>query len=1029
MTYDHANAHRATQIKDEFGNIFTVTYVFATKIGTITDTAGRQVIKEYDLNYNIKNSKDPGLKNTIVEYELNIYSEEKKITDRNGFITQYERDANGNITRQINPDSTDIHYSYDTKNNLINKIDESEKRTIYVYDNETNLTKKVKPLNGTDNYTEGTSNPANYSITSYTYFTEAERITNGYLVKGLVKTSTDPEGNVTTYTYDTFGNINSIKDAENKITTFTYNTQGWKTSETTPGNVKTTFEYDKNGNLARTKVFVGTVEKEVSRTLYDSNGRKIQEISANLYDSTKDTLTGTTNQYSDANAGYRYSYLPNGKLAQVKDPCGKTTIYGYDDYGNMSSETKDNLSIYLYEYDVMNRVKKIQFKDADGQAAITLKDFAYDILPNKNDKITTIEYCSTTANDLATSIVEKDFADRVVNVTNADGTTNISTYNPNGTLATTVDGRGNTTYYSYDGFDRLVAKWVPNTSTQYNYSGYVYDKASKIKEERSGKNLVALNSVPLSTECVIKYYDYYLNGKVKTETDSAGRKIAYFYDDNGIVNKKEVYTSVTEKNVTEYVNNEFGKPTQIKIHVKDGDLYPNTFSSANDIVKTSTLEYDKNGNVTKAIDANNISTNYTYDNMDRQLSKSVLCQDETGTLVTVANSATYDWNGKVITSTDAKGNLTTNTYNPRGLLIKTTNPKNGVLAFYYDFAGRKIADVTPKHYDSAKTLTQMNRTEYLYDKMGRLISKIENYYDTVSLQWVSANVENMKYDANGNVIKKTDGKSYSTASGTDLAKIDNGYGTEYEYNKANQVIKVTDAASKDKGLTYTTLYSYDGIGRTVSETNAKGHVTRYFYDDAGNLTKTTIALNSGAAQDIVNQATYDLTGKILTQTDGKLNVTQFSYNGFGEVRTVISPGDSTMPANTVSYQYNSVGNLVWEKNTVGTVELYSYDNLGRELSHTQQNAAGGQGITNSVKYDKNGNIRYEVDGKGTVKENTFDELNRLLCAKVTVTGGTSVEHKTLYSYECAKRSLAISVGESPTWEKASHRPITVGLRA
>jgi hypothetical protein len=33
-----------------------------------------------------------------------------------------------------------------------------------------------------------------------------------------------------------------------------------------------------------------------------------------------------------------------------------------------------------------------------------------------------------------------------------------------------------------------------------------------------------------------------------------------------------------------------------------------------------------------------------------------------------------------------------------------------------------------------------------------------------------------------------------------------------------------------------------------------------------------------------------------------------------------------------------------------------------------------------------------------------------------------------YNYECAKQSLAVSVGENLTQEKASHHPVTVDLR-
>jgi len=73
---------------------------------------------------------------------------------------------------------------------------------------------------------------------------------------------------------------------------------------------------------------------------------------------------------------------------------------------------------------------------------------------------------------------------------------------------------------------------------------------------------------------------------------------------------------------------------------------------------------------------------------------------------------------------------------------------------------------------------------------------------------------------------------------------------------------------------------------------------------------------------------------------------------------------------------------------MGRVDLYTYDNQGRELTSTQQAAGGGESIITSSKYDKNGNKRFEVDGNGKVKENIYDALNRLTQTKVSVSGTT-----------------------------------------
>lgn len=62
-----------------------------------------------------------------------------------------------------------------------------------------------------------------------------------------------------------------------------------------------------------------------------------------------------------------------------------------------------------------------------------------------------------------------------------------------------------------------------------------------------------------------------------------------------------------------------------------------------------------------------------------------------------------------------------------------------------------------------------------------------------------------------------------------------------------------------------------------------------------------------------------------------------------------------------------------------------------------------------------------------IETNKYDYAGRLV---ESVKGGGSDEiiTTTQYNYECAKQSLAVSVGENLTQEKASHHPVTVDLR-
>ena len=112
--------------------------------------------------------------------------------------------------------------------------DELGKCTYYIYDaNKINLIKKVQPLNGTDVYADG-ADESKFAITAYSYYSDNESQLLGYTLKGLLKDETDPEGNVTTYTYDTKGNIKTVKDAEGNLTIYSYDDIGRKVEEISP---------------------------------------------------------------------------------------------------------------------------------------------------------------------------------------------------------------------------------------------------------------------------------------------------------------------------------------------------------------------------------------------------------------------------------------------------------------------------------------------------------------------------------------------------------------------------------------------------------------------------------------------------------------------------------------------------------------------------------------------------------------------------------------------------------------------------
>lgn len=1035
ITYNHAtgeNQHKVTNYTDRLGNTFSYTYNNTERKTTITDSNNRVVIKWYDSWMYIIKSQDPENKQVLVEYYLdgnnvNKYGEEKQITDRYGNVTQYLRDNNGNITKIINPDGSSREYVYDDKNNLTMEKDELGNKVYYVYD-ETKiyLLKKIQPLNGTDVY-NAEADQSKFAITAYTYYTDAEAEQLGYKMKGMLKSETDPMGNVTTYTYDIYGNTKTVTDPMGNEKTNSYNSIGWLTASITPSGYKTEYQYDLNGLLVKQTLNNG----ETVRIVYDSLGRKVKEVSPNLYKSAEDGLCLIPVQHSyDGDKGSRYTYYANGLLQTAKDSLNYETSYAYDVYGNMTAETKPNGSKYIYEYDVMNRLSKVSFKnnaEDTAETPIVLEEYSYTVQADKKLKKTHIRYL----NDTETAVTDYiyDYAGRLVETKYPDNTSTKTVYNSNGTIYSQTLPNGGTTYCKYDGLGKLTESWKQLEGDRYSYARTEYDKAGRAVVYYTGKDKVGLYETPAIDRLIVEKKEYYANGNLKSKYDDFGRRTVFYYDKDNNKVKEEVYTSPEKLLVAEYEYNHLGKVTKSINYVRTGDIYGSDFTDNSTMPLITAYSYDKEGKLTKIVTPGK-TVSYKYDSMGRQTEESYISQDENGLPAVVVKKTEYNWSGNVVRSIDPKGNITTYEYDKREQLIKqvkTTKEMTTILdenqnpvevetaiehvtAYAYDRAGRRIAEVTPQNYDAAKnSIFEMNRYEYIYDKRDRLKLKsykgqlteyVEGGVLTVSTSDMA--IKAYKYDISGNVIKEVDGEGYRRAFGMNIDdKISAAYGKEYTYNLQNQLVTVLDAASKDRYLPYSVKYGYDGSGRRNSETDANGVEKRYYYDDAGNLIRTTVKKTAADAEQTLATATYDLAGRKLTDTDALGNTTVYEYNDLNKVSKVILPGDATIPSNTIIYQYDKMGRLAKKQDAMGTTDLYTYDVDGRELVIVQQDADGGDAIKQTRAYDLNGNVRYRTDGNGSTTEYIYDELNRLIETRQEVSNlhDIPVLHKKVNKYD------------------------------
>ncbi|MDO4414656.1 MAG: S-layer homology domain-containing protein, partial [Erysipelotrichaceae bacterium] len=347
--YTYDDAGNVTSIEED-GELTSIKYDSNGNVTAIVYPDGKTIAYVYDGKNRLSSVTDSA--GFTTKY---IYDETtgllRRMTDGEGnILAEYERDANGLITRQINGNGTSTVYTYDNGN--VNSITlyqadgtviSSEK---YTFDQMGNVSKK-ETLDGTWNYEYDARNQLTKStapdgtVTSYIYDAAGNRTEvkingssteyttgsmNRYTQVGDNPVKWDQNGSLTefggqTYSYDTRGRLKSYSDGTN-IYEYTYDAFGNRNSITVNGE-KTEYVYSPvNGG----QVLTSYRDNEASSYFRGSG------------------LTGQKN----GTETYYYNFNLLGSTTDITDSSGAVVNhYTYGDYG-VSSRTEGIRTPFTY---------------------------------------------------------------------------------------------------------------------------------------------------------------------------------------------------------------------------------------------------------------------------------------------------------------------------------------------------------------------------------------------------------------------------------------------------------------------------------------------------------------------------------------------------------------------------------------------------------------------------------------------------------------------------------------------------------
>jgi RHS repeat-associated protein len=859
--------------------------------------------------------------------------------------------------------------------------------------------------------------------------------TTAYAPSGLLKTHSEPSGKVTSYEYDTAGDLMHVSDntgpgtgttryeAESASTNYNYSN-----ASTTPAWSGTGFERDGNwsgssivwtvsvptaGTYAMTVRNFAAYASATNRQM-SINGGTSTTISfpatswavwtdttvnvalnagSNTIGLTYDSSTGSADAFFDylelsrTGKDVRYTYDSIGRVlsqTEVSDtfPAGVVTNFTYDAVNNKLTETQPSVTNPVTT--VAHQQKTAWTYDANSNNTITAVS---DVVGGDATRTTTVDY---------------DTVDRAWQSTDAEG--NVS--------QRVFDAVGNV-LYARDGESR----WVKTTYSAGNLATQV---------DMLGVSATTPTGTTPSVRTLSKT-EYDNGGRKTASVDARNQRVEYTYDAG------DRLTQTIMKNYRDDLPAGSARDALVsRVDTFDAADHPTSVSDGGvpggSPLRSTSFTYDNQGRkITSVISSVGLTSTTTYDDTSR-VTKTVTTRTgvATGGVSTAETRTTFDAASRVLTSTVENGAtdlVTANTYDTRGVAKTSQTPGGSTTTFTSDQLGRIVTATAPivnvetnggssspaspaktTGYNTFGNATQVRDelssvTTTTYNKLGRATAITYPSYTPPTGGSAIVPSESFTYDHVGNQKSHTDRR---------------GYTTDYTYDIYNHATVQLDPSVGGASRGQITN-SYDENGNVTSTTDQMGAVTNYTYDSMNRpRTQTHVVATQTVNTVSVPGGTYTTTvlhddlGRTVKTTTPAGVITSTTVDALGEATVV----KNTANATTATASYDAVGNTVIAGDAAGRETRTVYDLAGRATSVGRfANSAASTPVTStSATYDANNNVTAVVDGNGHTTTAAFDSLNRLTSMTSPVASGTNIT--TSYGYDTAGNLTRVRDGRA-----------------
>ena len=542
---------------------------------------------------------------------------------------------------------------------------------------------------------------------------------NTYNAHGQPLTITDPNGVVTTLTYDARQRLKT-RTVGGEQTTFDYWPTGLLKKSTLPDSSFLQYNYDAAHRLTG---IVDSEGNEISYVVDAMGNRTSEEVSdpSSVLTRTRTRVFNTLNRLAEEigaaggpSVTTTYGYDDNGNLTSIDAPLNRDTTNAYDEFDHLTQVTDPVTGVTQYGYNALDQLISV----TDPRSLVTT--YSYNALGDLKQQ------------------------------TSPDTGTTDNTYDSGGNLNTSTDARSKTGTYGYDALNRVTSIVFNDETITYTYDTGTNQKGRLKQLNSAGANVswnyntlgrvLSKTQVSNGNTKTISY-QYNAAGRLTQITTPANNVVVYGYANGKVssitINGATLLNSIVYEPFGPIGGWTWGNSTlAVRIYDLDGRV------TQVDSAGLRTYSWDDANRITSIVDAQNSALNqsYGYDDLDRL----------TGVTKSSGNqSFTYDANGNRLTYGDGGASSTyviagtsngltsitgsqarTYSYNAVGAVtgygaitfahsdrerLKTATVGSNTWNYYHNGLGERVR----------KQLASGGNHYYVYDEAGHLISEYD----------------------------------------------------------------------------------------------------------------------------------------------------------------------------------------------------------------------------------------------------------------------------------------------------------------